>query len=67
MAYKNRQDFERELCEMRRKDDIENCLKEERKVSDESYAPMIIKTIVYVAIGAICLAFINYYAQSIWK
>jgi len=41
-------------------------LKEERQCSDEKYAPMIVKTIVYSAIGLICVAFVSYLAAKVW-
>jgi hypothetical protein len=67
MDEKTNQELRKENFDLKLQKKIDDTAKSEREVSDKSYAPMIIKTIVYVAIGAICLAFINYYAQSIWK
>jgi len=41
-------------------------LKDERDESDDSYAPIIIKTIVFGFIAAICLAFIAYLTKLAW-
>jgi quinol-cytochrome oxidoreductase complex cytochrome b subunit len=45
---------------MNYKDELKvvNKLKDERTVSDHSYAPMIVKTIVFTFIGLICIAFV---------
>lgn len=41
-------------------------LEKEREVSDTSYAPMIIKTIVFTFIGLICVAFIAFLTAKVW-
>jgi hypothetical protein len=41
-------------------------LEEERKISDMSYAPMIVKVIVYAFIGLICVAFITFLTAKVW-
>ncbi len=41
-------------------------LQEERKVSDDSYAPMLVKTIVYGFIGLICVAFVAFLTKMVW-
>lgn len=53
---------------MKPKDELElvKRLNEERKISNECYAPMIIKTIVYAAIGLICTAFIAFLTAKVW-
>lgn len=46
---------------------INEKLKDERDVSNESYAPIIIKTIVYAVIGLICVAFITFLTKIVWN
>ena len=41
-------------------------LKQEREESNKSYAPIIIKTIVFGFIGLICIAFITYLTKLVW-
>ena len=45
---------------------INEKLKDERKESDDKYAPIIVKTIVYSAVGMVCAAFITYLTAKIW-
>jgi len=53
---------------MRAQDELEviEKLKEERNISNESYAPMIVKTIVYGLITLITVAFIAALTKLIW-
>lgn len=41
-------------------------LEKERDISNGSYAPMIVKTIVYGLIGMICVAFIAFLTAKVW-
>ena len=46
--------------------EINKKLKEERDCSNLMYSPMIVKTIVYGAVGMICVATLGYYLAKIW-
>jgi hypothetical protein len=48
-----------ELC-------VNSKLKEERNVSDDSYAIKLVERAFFVFIGAICLAFIAYLLKLVW-
>jgi hypothetical protein len=41
-------------------------LDREREVSDEKYAPMIVKTIVFTFITLICVAFVGFLTKLVW-
>ena len=41
-------------------------LKDERKVSDDSYAIKLVEKAFFIFIGAICLAFIGYLLKLVW-
>lgn len=49
-----------------RKTLIDNAIKVEQERANKSYAPIIVKTIVFTAVGAICLAFIAWLTKLIW-
>lgn len=48
-----------ELC-------VEKKLKEEREVSDDSYAIKLVEKAFFVFIGAICLGFLAYLLKLVW-
>jgi hypothetical protein len=45
---------------------INEKLKAERDVSNETYAPIIVKTIVYSFISLICVAFVTFLVKLVW-
>ena len=45
---------------------LEKRLKTEREESNSSYAPIIIKTIVFGAIALICVAFMGWLTALVW-
>jgi hypothetical protein len=54
------------VVELQTKIDFDDKLKKEREVSNSSYAPIIIKTIVYGFIGLICIAFVAFLTAKVW-
>jgi len=53
---------------MKPKDELEilKKLDEERKRSDQSYAPMLVKVIVFAFIGMVCVAFVTFLVRLVW-
>lgn len=47
--------------------EINKKLDEEREISDDAYAPMIVKTIVFAFIALICVAFISWLTHLVWN
>lgn len=45
---------------------IEQAVDNHRRESDEKYAPMVVKTIVFGFIALICVAFVTWLTKQVW-
>ena len=65
-----KESLQKEIWELKRDAErealIAAAVKDEQKRADGSYAPIIVKTIVFTAVGAICLAFIAWITKTVW-